>query len=177
MAFWNSCWTDYRSFSGTQLDPWLQPSLACEGEGNSASPSKWTLQRASRHQISGVTLLYFINKIFTSEKCPTPKYFTWTAIHMCVGKSARSSSSSSYPFKECKVKKFLKITSVTSLVIALVFVSSHVSDQRWTTEHFSFSDSSHQLPFCFGCWCYGFGFGGKQAGNRDNPCSGKTTLL
>lgn len=124
--------------------------------------SKRTLQRTSRSKISGVTLFYFMNKSFTSEKCLSPKYFTWRAIHMCVENSARSYSSSSYPFKECKAKKLLKTTFVTS-VIALVFVCSRVSDQRWTTEHCPFSVSSHQLQLCFGCCCCGFALGRKQA--------------
>lgn len=138
--------------------------------------SKWTLQRANRHQISGVTLFYFINERFTSEKSPTPKYFTWTAIHMCVENSAKSYSSSSYPFKECKVKKIFGNHFCDFIGDSFGFCFFTCLWSEMDNWGLFFSASSHQLPLCFGCYCE-FGFRGKQAGNWDNPCSGETTLL
>lgn len=103
--FWNGSLTDYTSLSlaldfthdCSQLLPVRQREIRDHN-------SKWTLHAAlnltSNFRSNLVAFYGHPGNNTTSEKCPTPKYFTWTVMHVCVENTARSPTSRSFPFRE-----------------------------------------------------------------------------
>lgn len=95
--------TVYWTLSGSCLDPWLRPILACKVEWNSGSPAQVDLARSTplhgklREQLHVACPKQPRNKNFASRICPAPKYFIWTAMCVCSENNTRS-----FPFREYK---------------------------------------------------------------------------